>query len=420
VSAWSKRIGEGSAVDVDIDRSGSTYVVGQIFGAFDPSVVPAFQATDASASAIPDGFVVKFDPAGKAEWQTRWPKAPASNVVADSQGNIVAVGLAFQAIDLGQGPISIPDGGIGAPFVTKYDAKGRNLWALPISGLSIAIDADDQVLVLESTFDHYAEAALAKLGPDGQELWKKRIGSGRGLVAAHQGSIAVVVEDLGDDAGALVSRGLYGNVAMLDPAGDVLWSRRYQGTGAFRTEAIAFDGAGNVIVGATFTGEIDIGAPSPIAGPTGDPAAQAILVAKYDAAGRYVWHRQFGVMYAQDWIQALAVAPNGDEVFTGEFSSGIDFGAGPLTTEGPGDQDLFLARLDSSGRSVQSARYGNFRGSEFAWSVAAGAGGQVALAGWFEAGSIDFGNGPISWTGERVHLGMNEPPRDAFVALFAP
>ncbi|MEJ7734257.1 MAG: hypothetical protein WKG00_34315 [Polyangiaceae bacterium] len=71
------------------------------------------------------------------------------------------------------------------------------------------------------------------------------------------------------------------------------------------------------------------------------------------------------------------------------------FGGGALTSAG--DNDVFVAKLDSSGKHVWSKRFGDAAALR-PTSIAANAAGTVVVAGEFD-GAIDFGLGPLAGSG---------------------
>ena len=90
---------------------------------------------------------------------------------------------------------------------------------------------------------------------------------------------------------------------------------------------------------------------------------------------------------------------------TGGFGGTVDLGGGALT--GAGSRDVFVAKLSSGGSHIWSKSFGD-AGTQDANAIAIDAAGNVIVTGGF-GGSLDFGGGPISSTGN-----------DMFIAKFGP
>jgi hypothetical protein len=74
-----------------------------------------------------------------------------------------------------------------------------------------------------------------------------------------------------------------------------------------------------------------------------------------DPDGDIIWLRTFGDASYQV-IHRIAEAPNSGIYATGRFTGSIDFGQGPIVSEG--SDDLYVARFDTQGKIVWANRYG--------------------------------------------------------------
>lgn len=149
---------------------------------------------------------------------------------------------------------------------------------------------------------------------------------------------------------------------------------------------IALDSSGNTIVAGGFGGSLDLGC--------GPQQAQGLLdgyVAKLDPTGKCLWMKRLGDAQLQT-IESVAVDLAGDIAVAGEFSGTLDFGSGPLISQG--GIDLFVAKLDAAGAPKWTHRYGGDVELQLAGSARVGMHpfGSVVLAGWFD-GTVDFGAG---------------------------
>lgn len=418
------------------DASGNLVVVGTIQGNFDASI-----GGGAGDPLRSDGFVAQLDRAGSVVWLHRWVNLGAqhqstfaSTVRVDGAG-IWVLGEGWPGVtDLGGGTISLPDGPLqgpqqGSSFLVHYADSGALVSSAPL-----ALPASCQGAVCDPTwmgFDDVGSAywtttvaspssgqdptvTLTKCDTEGNLLWSRSLpkgSSGSDLTVSGTGVIAVP----GDFA-----------LTVLGADGSQRWSRQFQWASALH---VAFDGAGNAIVGGTFAGNIDLGGPAPLESPAqdsqapGDTQAQPMFLAKYDANGHYVWSRAFGsTPRAQSRIGALRIAPNADVLFAGGFAGAIDFGSGAYqTAPDPGEvgiHEVFVARVEPDGAAEWSAAFGGGGGLGDSGScLALAPDGRMAMGGVFDA-TIDFGNGPFNAVG--MFGSQWGPGGDGFVAVFAP
>lgn len=226
-------------------------------------------------------------------------------------------------------------------------------------------------------------------------LWSKRFGD-----AAYQAAHSVAAGPAGEAyvAGRCTGSVDFGGgplptpanaydwcVAKLDANGGHLWSRTFSTLGGpdDRGPFLAVDGAGNLLLTASFGVSIDTGA-----GVLQSTGQHEILVAKYSAAGVPLWSKRFGD--PNDQISsAIGVDGSGNVVIAGSFKGTVDFGGGTLTSAG--NSDAFVAKLDAAGNHLWSKRFGGPAYQE-ASSLAVGAAGNVVVVGSF-AGTTDFGGG---------------------------
>lgn len=303
----------------------------------------------------------------------------------------------------GQGNLFLTRAGVGT---LKLACNGERVWSKPF-GTRVAVDADDNVYL--GQIDRAGSAALTKLSREGQVIYSSELGAHQNgalesLTVDAAGNVALSGAGLGtvllDGSGrvswrkeffgqlAFDSRGhlwllgsLVGNlqlggtrltsrggsdVLLLELAADgtPLLARTYGDSAALqRGEAIALDGADNVLIAGTFDGNVDFGAGAlslePAACSTDAWCQTAGFVAKLDARGDAIWSKGLGPMRA---LPSMAADSAGQVLVSGVLPGGVR----------PFRQPLLLA-LDPSGEPQwQRAEWPD---------TGVGAGSSVALDG---------------------------------------
>jgi hypothetical protein len=150
-----------------------------------------------------DVFVAALDATGNHLWSRGFGGAGADlamGVAVGADGGVVVVGTFGGTIDCGTGPLTATAGDNG--FVAKYAAGGAPLWsrALPGRTDSVALDANDNVLVtgrFSQSWDPVSGQtapesglglAVVKLDPSGSALSKISAGGERAISIAVDAS----------------------------------------------------------------------------------------------------------------------------------------------------------------------------------------------------------------------------------------
>src|SRR5262249_31786455 len=125
---------------------------------------------------------------------------------------------------------------------------------------------------------------------------------------------------------------------------------------------ITVDSAGNIYVTGYFTGTADFD-PGPGVYNITSAGLPDAFVAKYTAAGRFVWARPFGGGGASGRClgMAIAVDGSGNVYTTGDFCGTVDFdpGSGTLNIESvDNNTDAFVVKLDVLGNLVWAKTLG--------------------------------------------------------------
>lgn len=337
------------------------------------------------------------------------PDTRGYSVALDSADNVVLSGIFGGTVNFGGGPLTSL--GSWDTYVTKLTPNGQYVWSQAFGSPAeehvrqIVVDGTDAILLAGyfsgtvnfgggplSTAGSW-DMFVAKLTPNGTHVWSKRFGgtandfvyeiavdaSNNVLLTGHfQNTI-----DFG--GGPLASAGDYdGFIAKLDGAGNHLWSKRFGNAARQDGYAIAADGGGNVIGCGYFQGSLDLGGGTLTSVGTWDN-----YLVKYDAQGNH----QFSSRQGSNDARCYRVALDGQNniVLSGIFQGTINYGGGPLISQG--SWDAFLAKLSPAGSHIWSKRFGDANDTR-GYGIAVDGGGNVISAGYFQ-GTVDLGGGAL-------------------------
>jgi hypothetical protein len=168
---------------------------------------------------------------------------------------------------------------------------------------------------------------------------------------------------------------------------DSLWAKGFGKSAQQQGRAVAFDHARNILVAGTFDGEVDLAGGADI---LATQQGTDIFLAKFDPAGKPLWHKQFGGSGAQE-VSSIAVDSQDNVLLVGSFSGEITFGGTAVPSSG--QRDILVAKISAGGDVVWSKTFGDGGGGDqIAAAVAADAENNVIFTGSF-TGSLDFGVG---------------------------
>jgi hypothetical protein len=181
-------------------------------------------------------------------------------------------------------------------------------------------------------------------------------------------------------------------VARYSTNGDFVWAVQLGDSPDDLVSALAIDPAGNLVIGGSFSGTIDLD-PGPGVTLFASNGGRDAFVASYTSAGALRWARAFGGT-GDDAV--LAVAATADAVLAaGSFSGGVTVDPAPgIAMTSTGGVDGFLAAWSSAGTARWVFPVGGPQ-DDAATAVAAGPGGAIYLAGSF-TGVADLGPGSAS------------------------
>ena len=360
---WSRGFGDAAPIQEGIavatDLSGNVIIAGSFEGTVD-------FGGGTLTSGYRDAYVAKFDAAGVHQWSQRFGDAlpqECYDVATDASGNIFITGTFSGTVDFGGGVLS--SAGVSDIYVAKFDAAGVHQWsqrfgdatlaALQV-GKAVATDPSGNVFVtggFDGSVDFGGgdlvsaggfDVFIAKFNSAGVHLWSKRFGDfwepqhGYAVATDQNGNVVVTGAFFGTlnfGGENLTSAGHYDiYIAKLDAAGSHLWSQRFGDEDPQSALSVVTDANGDVVVTGHFSGTVDFGG--------GDlTSANAMFVAKFNAAGIHEWSQRFGGAYG------ASVATDGNEnvVATGGFAGTVNFGGQDLVSAGG---DIFIAKFAES------------------------------------------------------------------------
>lgn len=220
------------------------------------------------------------------------------------------------------------------------------------------------------------------------------LGSGRSIAVDLEGNTIVAgwfteSIDLGD--GPVESKGRSDIFLLkLDASGKRLWSKTLGGDGADRALGVAVNCDLQIIVTGWFMDDVDLES-----GILANAGGKDAFVAAFSPSGDGLWSEGFGD--EEDQLgNSVQVDGENNVVITGAFGGTIDFGTGIL--ESAGEDDVFVAKLDSNGEPRWGKRVGG-AGDHIGAAVAVDGSGNVVLSDVF-AGRLDSGAEPLKSKGE--------------------
>lgn len=289
-----------------IDNEDNCYVMGQFSGSI------TFGAISLSSSSPMGLFVAKLDSDGN------WLMAVQAggvgsidqyNIAVDADNNAYVTGTFSNVVTFGTNILSSTGGSINT-FVAKLDATGNWLWAKQTLGGNLVVP---QGIALDSDANIYL--------------------TGYFTAPATFGEHALTC-DIMDTF-----------VTKLDSNGNWLWARKSgstNGQGIAMAYGITIDSMANIYVAGVFQNTVSFGNDSLIS----ISQSEDIFVAKMDTNGNWLWARQAGGQ-ENDCARDIAIQSDDLLYIFGSFIGSATFGN--RTLNGFGDQDIFVARIDTNG-----------------------------------------------------------------------
>ncbi len=374
---WAKSIGDASGASgsaIAVDAAGNVYVGGSFNGKtdFDPGSDTAFLTPNGGS----DIFIAKYNANGQYIWAHKIGGTGSDGlkkVIADDAGHIYFTGTFNATADFNPagGGTLISNGGTDV-FVAKFDTAGNYIWAKQAGGTGggelvngMGIDKSGGVYITG------AFTGTIFFGGSG--------GAVPGVTAAGQDAF----------------------IARYDANGNIIWGKNIGGANTDEGMAIRTDDSGNVYTTGRFQGNVNFNTT-----PGETPAylisvggGLDIYVAKYNAAGEYIWAFSVGGATGSDLPKDLVLEQATGHVWVvGQFAGTADFDPGtPVVNLGNTGSDVagFIAKYDRDGNYLLARNIGGTNGTFFHIStMALNAAGDIYITGFF-AGQVDFDPGTL-------------------------
>jgi len=177
--------------------------------------------------------------------------------------------------------------------------------------------------------------------------------------------------------------------------GSFNWAKGYgaaMGGGGYDSSYnLDVDASGNVLVAGTFNGpSITIGTT------TLNGNGDTPFLARFDANGNVLWAKK-----PVGTLRSLIHDDSGTTYGIINFSGTVAFGSQMLTSAG--GTDFAVVKLDTMGNITMAKRFGG-QGNDYAWRLALGTDGSVAVTGGFYATTNYGGNNLVSAGGEDIFV----------------
>jgi hypothetical protein len=338
---WAKLIetynGELIPNDIKVDASGNPVVTGYYSGVidFDPGV-GVFNSYHQYGGDY-DAFLLKLDANGNFLWERDFggntDNDEARELAIDNTGNIYVTGGFYGIVnfDRGYGTNSLTTTGNGDTdvFISKFDSNGLLVWVKQMGGYSF--DAGTNI-TLDNLGNIYTVGGFHTSGDF----------------------------DPGPGVFTLTGTSLFNDdvfVSKLDGAGNFVWAKVFQTTGAVNSKAVAVDALGNIYLTGNFSDYVDFDPGAGVFNLGNGNVCYHMFISKLDTYGNFGWAMQFGnlthcgsvdgndiVTDASNNIYVLAYS--GDSLL---FSSGTIINASFTALNG---MPVYLIKLNTNGALI--------------------------------------------------------------------
>jgi len=401
--------GDDAGFDIAVDGSGSAYVTGTTdSGEFSP-----LNGTNA--------FVAKFSPDG-----TQRMYLAIIGGAGDDTGFSIAIdggGAAYVTGDTDSTDFPVANsfqptfgGGLQDSFIAKLNPTGSSLDYSTYfggsgndTGFAVAADFTGSAYLTGSTDSSElstlgnTDAFVMKLSPSGTARAYFSILGGSGNDSAFD----IAVDDIGNAfvAGSTDSANFtilnafqpnYGGsqdafVAKLEPSGAVAYSTYLGGSGTDCGYGIAVDSAGNAYI----TGSTDSLEFTTLGG-------RDVFVTKFNATGSERTYLTILGGSGDDAGFSIAVDSSRNAYLTGSTNSSNFTTANAIQLNLGGSQDVFVARVNTSGSALDYSTYLGLEGNQSGFGIALDAAGSTYITGFTSSTNFPIASSYQSVSGGRA------------------
>ncbi len=426
---WAKNFGGSdpeSEPSVATDNDGNVFLTGNFFSA--TLTIGSTTLTNDSAG-VPDMFLVKMDNNGNVLWATSAggnDQDRAFSVAVDADGNCYVAG-SFKSPSITFGTTTLTNASSGYDcFIVKYDADGNVLWAMRAGGGSnefpkhIVADASGIYIAgyyysptitfgsVTLTNTGSPDLFVVKLDTSGNGLWGQSVNGGTfgseipvSFVSDGAGNCYVTCRVsygtsviAGTDTFTYGANGC-GLVIKYNTAGNLSWSTQLDTAAWVYPAGLAVDVADNTLyLTGTFGDTSFTFAGTTLSNPITEPK---VFLAKFAGDGNELWAKSVTSDHDEVGIASVVVDATGNCFVMGSFEDD-PITVGSDTLQNAGQQDIFMAKLNSSGDVLWAESIG---GTEYESPVfiTADADGNIYATGQYSSASLDFGTASVSSAG---------------------
>jgi gliding motility-associated-like protein len=257
---------------------------------------------------------------------------------------------------------------VDIPFVIKFTSDGGTI----VAGYTDSKDGD----IDAHTPREYWDLWVMKLDRCGTIQWEQSFGgtgyeSARDIVQTADGGYMVLGETNSTDGGVIAGFGGTKDIWLLKlgAGGNLIWQKRYGGTGLDIGNHIEITGDGGFLIAAS-TSSND----GNINGNHGTGGYTDGALIKITAAGAVQWSKCYGGSKNEELFDIEII--NGKTYLAG-FTNSVDGDIPPSQQ----NYDVWLLALDANGNKIFSKIYGGSQ-NDVAYSMTKGADGTLTLAGY--------------------------------------
>jgi hypothetical protein len=403
---WARRMGSTGADVGDgiaVDLSGNVYVTGQYsasFNVYAPNNTTIF--TTLAHGGLGDGFLVKYNTSGTAQWACRMSSTSPERgyaVATDSFGGVYVAGVytgsgsatVLLTITNANGSTGINTSGRSA--VIKFNNAGTALWSQTVNNLS-------SMRGISTT--PYGDCYIGGASGSGSTI----------QVMNTDTTVYKILSSPGSE-----NQDVF--IVKYSSNGVPQWAARLSGTGTDTGGAVATDSSKNTYVVGRYTGTMSIynANGSVFATTLAGVGSTEIFVVKYSPTGTVVWATRlttsgadigFGV--GVDSSDNVYVAGQYTGILTAYNADGTSF-ATTLAHAGAGD--ACLVKYNSSGAVQWVARLAS-TGADLGIQIAISANNNVCIAGQYTGTLTAYNADASSFATTLTHSGVG----DGFVAVY--